>query len=602
MSKYLKNLQEYENYLKTTKSSESLKIRSEVNQVSREIRDTISGQLLETVTITSDKFNDLKCKKLELEHNKTIGSFGLPQERGINYDLTEYDDGSDVYYPYLFGKTLAHNATTGFILKEDGDKLIEAIELNTLSALQAVPRATGANRKIEGFFCNQSIPNEGKMPFNITMNGFIEVDSESHIFEMMEVYAKQLARDIPFVTWSSDTTIGNLVTALNNYNSSAITAPMDNDAITRKLLFRGIGQDEQYGPYVSQFLYHSFRYGSQPVTQQFYEESNSNNGLSMSAWLNVQRGISVENTSTVNTAGSKYVYSPRMLGSIVHNDPFYQFFYNAAMVGLQKGVTATGLSLGSINSSPWVDAGPPVVSLMVAEVCLGALQVAWYQKYGLNLGIRPEVLAQRITLSYNNSTLRTNVPKLSTIKTQADKGIDILTGINAQNIANGGEDLGGQNYYLNTIFNEGSPTHPTLPAGHAVVAGAASTVLKSIFVTHDTAGNKLPWVAGSRTAVQANSDGSALVSYAESDASSMTIVGELNKLASNIALGRDMAGVHFRADGDMGILSGEEYAISFMQSKIKEFGSREAGLFGGFTLEKFDGTTVLITEDAVTNI
>lgn len=52
----------------------------------------------------------------------------------------------------------------------------------------------------------------------------------------------------------------------------------------------------------------------------------------------------------------------------------------------------------------------------------------------------------------------------------------------------------------------------------------------------------------------------------------------------------------------MGILSGEEIAISFLQSKIKEFGINEAELFAGWYLEKMDGTRILITKNGTSVI
>ena len=77
----------------------------------------------------------------------------------------------------------------------------------------------------------------------------------------------------------------------------------------------------------------------------------------------------------------------------------------------------------------------------------------------------------------------------------------------------------------------------------------------------------------------------------------MTVNGELNKLGSNVALGRDFAGVHYRADGDGGMLAGEDYAISYLAAKLKSY--READqkyhLFDGWVLQKFDGSVVRIT-------
>ena len=50
--------------------------------------------------------------------------------------------------------------------------------------------------------------------------------------------------------------------------------------------------------------------------------------------------------------------------------------------------------------------------------------------------------------------------------------------------------------------------------------------------------------------MMAKADGSELIPDSSAEDDGVTIVGELNKLASNVALGRNMAGVHFRTDGD----------------------------------------------------
>ena len=85
----------------------------------------------------------------------------------------------------------------------------------------------------------------------------------------------------------------------------------------------------------------------------------------------------------------------------------------------------------------------------------------------------------------------------------------------------------------------------------------------------------------------------ALEAYEESDAGDVTIVGELNKLASNAALGRDFAGVHYRADGDHGIELGEQFAIEYLQCKLKEYHGAPVAAY--FELGKFNGEYIRIT-------
>jgi hypothetical protein len=155
--------------------------------------------------------------------------------------------------------------------------------------------------------------------------------------------------------------------------------------------------------------------------------------------------------------------------------------------------------------------------------------------------------------------------------------------------------IGDGSRYLKLQFPEGSPTHPSLPAGHACVAGACTTVLKAMLKTHDESNVKLPWPTQAKHSI----DGYSLI---DTSNSGMTIVGELNKMASNVSLGRNVAGVHTRCDGECGMKLGEQYAITYLVDKCKEYAESENGLFYGFILEKFDGSSVLIRSTGVTSI
>ena len=596
---YLKELQMIENSMDGY-MNEFNGLRMDARSLKNTIDNQINEQLCENETISYDLYSELKHKNTYLEKHKSFADFQVPQTSGCYYDLSVYNDGSNDYYPYVFGKTLEHNSETGFISKSDGDKLIESIRRNSKPTLEQIPHASGANRKIEGVTVSNSSINEGKQNFSIMLNNVYPIESAKNIFEMMEVYAMALVIDIPFIEWNNNTLIADIIGYLNAYTTN-ITAPTVGNTITTKTFLRGNTEDEIFGPYVSQFLIKPFDYGNMPITQKYNPENNPNNGISKNGWLNIQNGITEYNPN-LKQSSLKYNYCGRMIGSMVHNDPLYQYYCNATLIAFEQGITATGYDNSNINSTLWADGGAVAVLGNVADVALYALRVAWFQKYHLTLKIRPEVLAQRITLAYNDEGLRSSVPKLNTIKTHCDIGSDLLSLVNDYNISANGEILNGQNYYLNGLYEEGSPTHPSLPAGHAVVAGACVTVMKAMLNTHDSNGDKILWTSNGRTVEQANADGSNLVSYSDTDVSSMTIVGELNKLASNVALGRNFAGVHYRSDGHCGMLSGEEYAISFLQEKIKEFGSKKSGLFNGYDLEKFDGTRVLITADSVTNI
>jgi len=125
---------------------------------------------------------------------------------------------------------------------------------------------------------------------------------------------------------------------------------------------------------------------------------------------------------------------------------------------------------------------------------------------------------------------------------------------------------------------EGCPTHPSYTAGHATVAGASVTILKALF---DTVGRPIP------NPVQPSADGLSLVPYT---GPTLTVEGELNKVASNVATGRNISGVHWRSDSLQSMLLGEKVAISILRDQRACYNEK----FNGFTFTKFDGTTVTV--------
>jgi hypothetical protein len=140
------------------------------------------------------------------------------------------------------------------------------------------------------------------------------------------------------------------------------------------------------------------------------------------------------------------------------------------------------------------------------------------------------------------------------------------------------------NALLPMAFPEGCPTHPAYGAGHATVAGACVTILKAWFKES----TKL--VDLGVTPVQPADDGLTLAPYAGADAGDLTVGGELNKLASNVGVGRDIAGVHWRSDATESLKLGEQLAIGILKDQKACYNEN----FGGFSLTKFDGTTVTV--------
>ena len=65
---------------------------------------------------------------------------------------------------------------------------------------------------------------------------------------------------------------------------------------------------------------------------------------------------------------------------------------------------------------------------------------------------------------------------------------------------------------------------------------------------------------------------------------------ELNKLANNVALGRDMAGVHWRSDAEQALLLGENVTISILRDQRRTYNEP----FSGFTFTRFNGVPITV--------
>jgi hypothetical protein len=205
----------------------------------------------------------------------------------------------------------------------------------------------------------------------------------------------------------------------------------------------------------------------------------------------------------------------------------------------------------------------------MGEATARALKAAWYAKWFVHRALRPEEFGGLVHMT---KTGQAKYPLHS----------DVIKSIVLQNVfANNGS------YLLPMAFPEGCPQHPSYPEGHATMAGACATILKAAFDGSLLYG-KLP---ENGAIVTANLDGTALAPYTGPDAGQITINGEINKLASNIAQARDIAGVHWRSDADHGLRLGEMVAISILRDQSNNYAGED---FAGFTISTFDGKTITV--------
>jgi hypothetical protein len=170
---------------------------------------------------------------------------------------------------------------------------------------------------------------------------------------------------------------------------------------------------------------------------------------------------------------------------------------------------------------------------------------------------------------------------------------------------------GGKSYLLPMAFPEGCPTHPAYPSGHATVAGACVTVLKALFnETHPMISDATTPKSERVYVYVPSADGKYLVKARKQ--MPLSVGGELNKLASNIATFRELAGVHWKSDGVQGILLGEQIALKLLLEQTSSaagsnktllpfYRERTAGPLGApfFRLTLFSGQAIDIADGRI---
>ena len=377
--------------------------------------------------------------------------------------------------------------------------------------------------------------------------------------ELIELYAMALVRDVPFIEYSTNPEIAQIITNLNQLPD--FHGPKVNGQITVNTLFRCTCAGDLVGPFVSQFLLLPFNYGIGQIVQQYPTLIPGKNYLTeINNFQAAQNGTILDPTGTLDPT-LRYLYTLRAGSTYVHVDQVFQEYFNAAMI-LQK------LGCPFFSGSPFVDGRitkqASFVSLAYADLfdllmrtAKLSLEAGWYVKWN-QLKLRPEELAYQVQLTKNGQNpLPLNAPALENPILQQ---IFTLQG----------------NYLLSQVYPEGCPCHPSYPAGHAVLGGALSTILKAFFNCDFV----LP------QSYVASADGLTLVPIPDK----LTVGGELDKLASNCIEFRNSAGIHYRSDMVAGLLLGERVAIQVLQEMVYRYTEKVS-----FQFKKRDGEAITIS-------
>lgn len=384
--------------------------------------------------------------------------------------------------------------------------------------------------------------------------------------EAVEVYWQALMRDVPFSQYGTNPLAEAAIADLNQL--SDFRGPRQGGVVTAGSLFRGFTTGDMIGPYISQFFFPTLQYGAAEVIQQYQTYLPLGGGgadylIDFPSWLKAQNGQGPFGSNQIDSQ-RRYMRCGRDLAAYVHIDVLFEAYFNACIFLVDAGAP---LNPGnpynySPNQTGFGTFGAPHVKTLVAEVATRALKAVWYQKWIVHRALRPEAyggLAHQTLAGVKSYPLHSDMLNSNAVQQVFSR--------------NG-------TYLLPMAFPEGCPQHPSYGAGHATVAGACTTILKAFF--DET------WVI--QNPVVASDDGLSLIPYTGADANQITLGGEMNKIAANVAIGRNHAGVHWRSDYAQSLMLGEAIAISVLRDQRAMYNER----FSGFTITKFDGTRITV--------
>ncbi|QEG26571.1 PAP2 superfamily protein [Gemmata obscuriglobus] len=526
-----------------------------------------------------------------------------------------------------FHKTLPHNQW-GEVDEDEFKKLVAATQGDGSGFAAVLGGATGA-----AAFTN---PQAGlafdrltQHPSAYSMPPAPKVLSVTAAAEMTELYWMALLRDVPFDQFDTDQRAAAAATEIESRFAEAVGDTGDAghlitgvdvpgpagalSDITPQNLFRLGLPGEELGPLVSQFFIRDVHYGTQRIDQKQLPYKKGRDYLTeFPDWLRAQssgrdgkgQAYPQSNEDSANNfeTNRRYVSTPRDLARFVNKDALHQAYFNAALLLLSGGARWTpgnpygdGQRLEPREAGFGVLGGPHILAL-VSEVATRALKVVWNQKWQVHLRLRPEaygglVHVQKIGIGGSNGKRPYGLPGW------------VGTTDAAKEVRKQHKSL-----LLPMAFTAGSPTHPAYGAGHATVAGACVTVLKAYFKTFTNEGGvdipvpfktlkerEQPYGAGDTikcyaTGIMTSPEGDEGTRnpLPDSIADTLTIEGELNKLATNVAMGRSMGGVHWRTDNTRSLMLGEALAARILADITTDANEKPTFTFRSFA-RKMDG-------------
>jgi hypothetical protein len=433
------------------------------------------------------------------------------------------------------------------------ETLLVAMKSGKYADFERITRAGG--RKLSNPQSAYTFHLEGGDPHTFDMPPAPSIASEAARWETSELYWQAVCRDVPFLSYENSTVVAQAAKSLGAKPAS---------------VFRGPTRADLTGPYLSQLLVKPIPYGSAHTDQRYATPvAGSDFMTTLDEWSQIQTGVLPWREAKYD-ATLRYIRNGRDLAEYVHYDFPYQAYLNAALILYNNGPKSL------LNCNPFKSASNPYrystveegfvtfgqaeITDWIGRVSSAALKAAYFQKWMVHRRIRPEEVGGLIHQSRLGGK---NYPIPPSLKNSP--AVDAV-------LSHTGSCL------LPQAYPEGCPIHPSYPSGHAVIAGACCTVLKATF----DGTMLLPGC------VEPSADG---LSLAPCKGYSPTVGDEIDKLAFNIAMARNWAGIHYRSDDNAGLRLGEDVAISVLQDLAGTYSED----FKGFSFKRFNGAQVKIT-------
>lgn len=571
------------------------------------IGSLLSVRADDSVRFTNDQRRIAYQIRQACAYRETLGQPNL-QINNLNPDEENVPN-----YAGSFHKGLEHDAITGALTSNGKlafQQMVTAMESGAQASFNAIDRAPGATRR---FTCPQGglmFSLQGKdSSLNIAHDTF-SITSKWGAANLLEIYWEALARDVLFSDYGTGlgtdaNGTGGSITA----DASAVLQDFGTDykgprtvgnLVTPAVVFRGNYPGALVGPYISQFFWQNqYRWHIAKVEQLIPAVNAKNFGVVWSDFVALENGTVPRPSSPSDFGADRHIVSGRDLAHAVHDDCLYESYFTAADILTHAGFPYSPTLPYNNGSMPNEDAfcslGKPDAFAALGAVSGEALKAAWANKWRGYRQLRPEAFGG---LAHQAIVTESNPYGLDASLFALHGGVDTFARVLAANSAQatlypvtypveGSTDT----YLLAQAYPEASPLHPTFTSGHATVGGACVTVLKAYF-------NDQVLFKDHLTPVQPDpSDPTVLIPLVGNGENVMTLGGELDKIATNVAAGRNWSGIHYRTDADYGMLLGEQVAIAWLIDQARLYNEQ---LFTGFEFTTFNGVRINVSGNGVT--